>query len=411
MFKFFVPLFMMLLPFHLTAPAMSPTHRFFKVESIDTMKYSRDAAGSVKPDEIRMLVDKVATLHPTHIAIATPYDNQFNSVLSTWVSEARKDNLNVWFRGNFSAWEGWFDTPAFTNYSDHHKMIYQFVTTHPELFQDGDIFTPLPEPENGGPGDPRGDDKKMAMFNQFLVDSYNNCVKAFAQIHKNVACGYFSTNGDIARNVLTKDTIKKIGNRVVIDHYVNQPEELVADIQYLHTKFDAPVVLGEFGAPIPDIHGEMTDEQQKDYIQRTFQLLAQNKSIIGGINYWTAFGGSTQLFNDDFQPKPATTVVADYYQPLNVKGQVKDVFGKAISGATVSAGSTSTTTDRNGNFSLLITRNNSTIKVSKNSFINKSITLQADLEISSLTQNFTLDYQKQRPFYKLLIFLNHIVHW
>ncbi len=382
--------------------------RFFPVESIDTMKLSRDAAGDkgMLP-KIPELVGKVAALHPTHISIATPYDEKFYPVLKSWVDEARINNLHVWFRGNFSGWEGWFDFPKFTDYNQHHTMTYAFITSHQELFKNGDIFTPVPEAENGGPGDPRGSAEKSAAFNQFLIDSYDNCVNAFAKIGKKVTCGYFSTNGDIARQVLTKETVKKIGNRVVIDHYVNDIPQFIADIQSLHEKFDTPVVLGEYGAPIPDIHGNMTPEEQKDYIKELLIQLAKNHSVVEGVNYWTAFGGSTQIFDDAFNPKPASEVLSQYYLPLRISGHVEDIFGFPVRGVNVATDFYKTTSDWRGNFSLITTADAPRIIFTKNNFTTVAYNLSTPTNHEDI--QIALDYTKKDFMYYLKKIL-HALH-
>src|SRR5258708_7858591 len=260
--------------------------KLWQFQSIDTMKYSRDAAGDKSVlKHVPFFVKEVADMKATHIAIDTPYDEEFYPVLAAWVTEARKYNLKIWFRGNFSSWEGWFNRKKMENPNDHHSMIKKFIIDHPDLFQDGDIFTPVPEPENGAIGDPRSSDEKAKQFNQFLIDSYNNCVSSFQLINKEVHCGYFSMNGDVAKNVLTKDTVSRIGNVVVIDHYVDTADRMENDIDYLNKKFGAKIVLGEFGGPIPDINGTMTEEEQAKFVDNLLQVFKKRNDIIEGINY------------------------------------------------------------------------------------------------------------------------------
>jgi hypothetical protein len=330
--------------------------RFWDITAVDTVKYSRDSAGDKEVlKEIPILVGEAAKLHVTHIAIDTPYDEEFYPVLKAWVDEARKDNLKVWFRGNFSSWEEWFGRQPFTDYSQHHVLTKAFIEKHPELFEDGDIFTPIPEPENGGPGDPRGSDQKSADFNAFLIASYSNCVDSFAAIEKAVQCGFFSTNGDIAKNVLTPETVARIGNVVVIDHYVDSPEKMRSDISYLSSKFPtAKIVLGEFGAPIPDINGDMNDQQQSEFIGKLLQVFYDNREKIAGINYWTLAGGSTALLHDDFSEKEAFTTLANYFLPSQLKGRVTDTSGYPLGHIKISnkSGVVIASTSQNGSFSI-----------------------------------------------------------
>src|SRR6185369_6754089 len=117
-----------------------------------------------------------------------------------------------------------------------------------------------------GLGDPRGSLDKTKKFQEFLKESFNTCEEAKKIVGKAFLCGYFSVNGDVARESFTKDVVNKTGGVIVIDHYVKSVEKLAEDIKFLHEKYDAPVVLGEFGAPIPDIHGNMTEDEQAAYI-------------------------------------------------------------------------------------------------------------------------------------------------
>ena len=358
---------------------------FWKVTAIDTMKYSRDRAQDQDTFlKIPQYVKEIAALHPTYIAIDTPYDEEFYPVLSAWVNEARRDHLHVWFRGNFSGWEGWFGYDKFTDPTVHHAMTKQFILAHSELFQNGDIFSPLPEPENGVLGDPR-QNGKADEFNTFLQTSYANCTETFASIKKSVDCGYFSVNGDIAKQILTQETVSKTGNRVVIDHYIDTPQKMTDDIDFLHAKFPhAKIVLGEFGAPIPDITGDMNDQQQAEFVNKLLQVFVAKKAIIEGMNYWTFLGSTTALFTDSNEPKPVATTLAQYYKPLVVSGKVIDATEKGIEGVLLKDknGQLLTTTDASGNYAFATLPNT----VNQLTFVKNNYTRSTE-QVSIATQN------------------------
>src|SRR3989304_760988 len=68
--------------------------RIWPVQAIDTMKYSRDLAreklndpsfDAVIDEQVRIIAETGAT----HVAIATPYDEEFLPFLTRWVSAAR----------------------------------------------------------------------------------------------------------------------------------------------------------------------------------------------------------------------------------------------------------------------------------------------------------------------------------
>lgn len=330
------------------------TDRFWPVVSVDTMKYSRDRARETGIlVQIPHLVAAVAALHPTHIAIGTPYDEEFYPIIKEWVEEIRKHNLNVWFRGNFSGWEGWFDYPKLSSVAEHHLKTKAFIEKHPDLFENGDIYTPAPEPENGLIRDPRHSGNKTE-FLKFLSDSYETCSTAMKRIRKDVRCGYFSMNGDVAREIMTKEAIASSGGVLVVDHYVKDPEKLVRDVAFLYDKYGYPVVLGEFGAPIPDIHGKMTPEQQAAYVTDVLLGLLRLKDKVQGVNYWTAFDGTTQLFQNDVESRPAATALSLFYKPAVLRGTVTDQFHVPLRDVTLSVanGAVTVTTDADGAYEL-----------------------------------------------------------
>jgi hypothetical protein len=197
------------------------------------MKYSRDVSREKLNDPsfdrvINQQIKQIAGTGATHVGIATPYDEEFYPILKRWVDSARLYNLKVWFRGNWSGWEGWFEYPKITR-EEHIKKTQDFIKKHQDIFVDGDVFSPCPECENGGPGDPRrtGD---VEGHRKFIVTEYKATKDAFRRINKNVASNFNSMNGDVARVIMDKKTTKAMDGIVTIDHYVGTPKKLVSDI-------------------------------------------------------------------------------------------------------------------------------------------------------------------------------------
>lgn len=303
--------------FNRTVKIISPVAKnpYWKVRSIDTMKYSRDPSREKLHDTsfdlvIAQQVKNIAKTGASHIAIATPYDEEFLPIMQKWVNAARENHLKIWFRGNFSGWEGWFEYPKITA-DEHQKKVDAFILNNSGLFEDGDIFTACPECENGGPGDPRqtGD---VEGYRSFLIDEYKLTKEAFQKIGKRVASNYDSMNMDVARKVMDRATTLALDNVVVVDHYVASPQQLSDDLTNLALVTGGKVVLGEFGAPIPDIHGNMTDAQQAEWISNVLKLLSVNKNVIG-VNYWVSTGGSTELWSSDGVGRSAVSIITSYY--------------------------------------------------------------------------------------------------
>jgi hypothetical protein len=338
------------------------------------MKYSRDAARELAASQaldsfISKEIELIKDLGASCVSLGTPYDEEFVPYLKAWVDKARSAGLSVWFRGNMSGWEGWFNYPKFTSPNQHHTGIKNFILNHPDLFRDGDIFTPAPEPENGMLGDPRFSQDNRSKFIEFLPKSYQNCADAFAQIEIGVSCGYFSFNGDVARQIMTKELIAQTGNILVVDHYVSTPEKLLSDLEDMHKKFGVPMVLGEFGGPIPDIHGAMNEQQQAEYVTALMRKLYQGRGFIQGMNYWVLRGGSTELVAGE-SVKPAYHSLKSYYSPVLVTGKVSDSLGRPVEGASIASGSgIHAVTAADGTYTLVLPAVDDTVQITDESWV------------------------------------------
>jgi hypothetical protein len=331
------------------SPAQPP--RFWQVQSVDTMKMSRDGAeGSQDQADINAEVKTIAETGATHVAVGVPYDEDFVPRLAQWVLAARNNHLSVWFRGNFASWEGWFGHDKNMTQDQHVEATKQFILKHPTLFADGDIFTSCPECENGAQGDPRqsGD---VVPYRAFLIRENQVAQDAFATIGKKVTTNYNSMNGDVARLVMDQPTTQALGGIVTIDHYVDSTDKLVSDTQSLAIQSGGKIVLGEFGAPIPDLNGNMTEDQQAAWLQDVLTKLLDHPEVVS-VNYWTDRGSTTSLWNDDGSPRKAATVLREFFNPVIVDGTIKTSWGKPVAGASVNYLSRSFLTDKNGKFSI-----------------------------------------------------------
>ncbi len=379
---------------------------FWNVQSIDTMKYSRDVAREKLKDptfdiQIYQQVKAIAGTGATHISIATPYDAEFLPILKRWVNAARSNNLRVWYRGNFAGWEEWFDYKKISR-EDHKKMTQQFIESNPDLFVDGDIFTACPECENGGPGDPRrtGDVKG---YREFLIQEHDIMRDSFKKISKNVIYNYNSSNGDVARLVMDKDTTKALDGIVAIDHYVTSGDQTSFDISEIAKESGGKVVLSEFGAPIPDIHGDMSEGDQAEWIEKTMKILASNKDLVG-MSYWVDKGGSTKLWNDDGSARKAVGSITKAYSPKNAVGRVKNAYGADISGAKIEILGYTTTTDKKGAFVIPYIDGKEAVHITADNYKPMSIAISYLIENKELTMQKIGDSQNtlKQKFFKVI---------
>lgn len=356
-----------------------PDEKTWVIQSIDTMKYSRDLArAKLNDDDFSQVIDtqvrNIAETGANYVAIDTPYDQEFLPMLSRWVLAARKYNLHVWFRGNFSGWENWFGYPRITR-AQHMEKTQSFILDHPDIFEDGDIFSACPECENGGPGDPRhtGD---VSGFRNFIITEYALAQGAFEEIGKKVSANYYPMNADVAKLVMDKQTTLSMGGVVVVDHYVNSPETLVDDIRKIQEKTGGKIVLGEFGAPIPGIHGKMTEPQQAQWIESVLGKLI-TVSWVDGVNYWSNAGGTTGIWDKDGKAFSAVPIIKKYFKPEIVFGIVTDERNYPISGARVSFLGKEVISRDNGYFELRSVTTNLPFEmsVSAGEFLDQKITI------------------------------------
>lgn len=382
----------------------TPDANIWQIESVDTMKYSRDVAREKLKDPsydetIEEQVKAIAESGATHIAVGTPYDEEFLPFLVRWINTARKYNLNVWFRGNFSGWEEWFDYEKITR-EEHIALTEKFITTHPGLFEDGDIFTTCPECENGGSGDPRHNGDRDG-HRKFLIDEYNVAKRSFTKIGKKVSANYFSMNGDVAKLIMNKETTKALDGIVVIDHYVKTPEKMIEDIKYLAEYSGGKIVLGEFGNPIPDIHGKQTEEQQAEWLDETLQALALEPNVIG-LNYWTLTGGSTEIADGEERRKAYETL-SSYYNVFTISGHVINELNQPVKNAKITYLGREYGSSTTGDFSVPDLPIELKIKVQANSYYPQEIWLK-DIDKSGL--KIVLIKEKEGLIFRILKFFS-----
>ena len=333
----------------------------FPVQCIDTMKLSRDKAreferAGKRDVVIKNQIDTIASLGANCVAIGTPYNDEFFPVLTAWVKEARSRHLRVWFRGNFAEWEGWFNYPKNMSTQAHIKKTEQFILAHPDLFEDGDIFTPAPEAENGGPFNPVNSAAKTVRFRRFLIDEQKTSENAFKQINKSVTTNWLSMSGGVAKHVLDEKTTQELGYVVTIDHYVASVADMKSYVDFFADTNRSEVVLGEFGAPIPDINGLMTETEQAEFVEDLLESLYGEKKKVIGVNYWTLTDSSTALLNSLGKEKKVAATLKKYYLPGVLAGTIRNSIGEPVNGAILRTddGVQTAKTDAHGRFSLTV---------------------------------------------------------
>lgn len=374
-----------------------PTVKIWDVQSIDTMKVSRDRARerSINIDDIERQLGLIKETGATHVAIATPYDKEFNTFRSQWVNAARMHGLKVLFRGNHSGWEGWFEYPAITR-QEHIRKTATFIRENPGIFENGDIFEPCPECENGGTGDPRRNGDAPG-HRDFLKELHNVSQSEFKKQNKEVEI-LFSTNGDVAKLIFDKDTTETIGGTVALDHYVKTGKQISEDASAQALASNAKIYLNELGVPIPDIHGSLSEQEQWHWLLDAFDAIAKNRNI-SGVNYWVHIGGSTALWNLDETPRVGIAALERYYNPWSIYGVVVDTRGLPLEGVSVSNAFGLSITDEEGYFELPSVDEAVTAHAWKDEYIPVDITLNE--EEAETQQLIVMDRVKESLLFRI----------
>lgn len=329
----------------------SPSFYLWKVRSVDTMKYSRDRAQDALHDPsfdsvIERQIKFISELGATHVAIATPYDEEFVPVLTRWVTITRKHGLKIWFRGNWSSWEGWFGYAKNLTPEDHLVNTRSFIASHPALFEDGDIFDPCPECENGGVWK-----KSKETYEAFVPKLRAAAQDAFEVQKKDVRAVVSMSGGRV--ETLPDSFFVSFGKTLAIDHY-DDSEGYKRFLSSLEKK-KFSVLWAEFGAPVPGVQALFGEEEQKHYVKGLFDAFSLHRNVLIGVNYWVLNGGPSGLLRDDGGEKPVVDIMRDYFRPGVITGTVTDTKGGVVSKARVTFDDGySVVTDSGGKFQAVV---------------------------------------------------------
>lgn len=302
------------------------------IQSIDVMKYSKDLV--CNPPSITMintLTDRIVTAGANFVAISTPYDNpdcgSAINLTTAWVTSARAKKLHVWHRHMGLAFEGIYGVTKTKNLTAYTQQIVDYITNNADLFQDGDIFTPTPEPDSAGINGVT----YCSIICQFSsIDEYNSWIQStqsavkatFARLNKHVKVGYYGESGFIVwgennpdwigRGFLTQKTVDSMDGVIAMDTY---PEtfggNMANSLNGAHTRWpNAHLVVGEWGT----ITSSTNDQKIAEVIDT---MGATERTYVDGINYWNLGpSGREGLLDATFNPLPAFQTIKDFYTGL-----------------------------------------------------------------------------------------------
>lgn len=280
---------------------MLPTYR-----SVDIMKLTKDTVTN-QPSEasLQQLIEELSQINLTHIAISVPLDEHISgeSPDSTWVFTKKVADLihaaglKVLFRGTFAALEGIYGVqkavgPNRQPQSYWLGLISDYITNNPDLFQDGDIWAPLPEQTGHGIFQDSTSFLEGPLpdnYATFFIDVKNTSDTAFNTIGKNVVTGQTANNyTEVASGWIFQSLFDAIGV-LSIDHYESDMTTLEQNIRDINTNKGQPV-----------FHQEWADINDNGNIAEYLQLMDQlaGEGIVVGVNYWGGWAGTNESVVD-----------------------------------------------------------------------------------------------------------------
>ena len=383
----------------------------WKVQSIDASYYSRDLApegltDQAYPAEVERQVGAIAKTGATHIAIGTPYDEKYLPIIKLWVSAARQQGLNVWFRGNWSGWEGWFGSKKDLSREAHIQKTKDFILKNSDLFSSGDLFSSCPACENGGPVDMHSESADIESYRKFITDEYAVTKAAFREVNKNVQSNCSSMNSDLARVVMDKETTKKMDGVVSIDYYTKKSDDLISNVESVANGSGGKVLLDEWGVAKLEINGEMSSSERAQWISDALYGLSLLQDKMIGMNYWQAVGGPTALWSENADVSEVSLALQNYYASDIIYGQVTDEIGHPIVGAKVAINNKEVYTENDGYFELKSAEKISKIVISADGF--RQMEMDNPKSIKELS--IVLTKENKTLYDKLLLWSRKVVY-
>lgn len=301
----------------------------WSLQSVSSMKETKDRICNPRDEAfVTQWVARAKELGVTHIAVETPYDSPVcgDTLAYTrqWVDVIRASGLKVWHRHMPLAFEGIYYTPKRPS-RQWLNQIATYIQSNQDLFRAGDIFTPIPEPQNGGikgitqcaQGVCQFD--SAAYFNEWLRNAILVSKLSFNIIglENQIEVGYYGFDGFVAwgannpdwDGILEPATVEMMGN-ITIDHYPEAVNDTMGNaLMELNAKYPSiPIIIGEWGSI------GSTGQTAIDQINTTMGAAAAHPQV-KGFNYWhMGVGGKEELIDEQFNPNERYGAVQEWFR-------------------------------------------------------------------------------------------------
>jgi hypothetical protein len=225
------------------------------------------------------------------------------------------------------AFEGIYDVTKTKDLTAYTQQIVDYINKNADQFQDGDIFTPTPEPDSAGISGIMYC-SRICQFSS--AEEYNSWIQstqyavkdAFAKLNKNVKVGYYGHSGFIVwgennpdwtgKGFLTQKTVDSMDGVIAMDTY---PETyagtMIKSLDGAHAKWpNARLVIGEWGTITSH-----SDEEKKARVSEA--MGAAERTYVDGINYWNLGPAENEgVLDAKLNPLPAYQTIMDFYTGL-----------------------------------------------------------------------------------------------
>ena len=312
--------------------AAEPPKQIANFTSIDVMKLTKDTvANQPTPADIASIVDALSQLNPKYIAVSVPMDSSadFNAAgyhpspqsvedfTKSWADAIHARGMHVLWRGTWSGLEGLYNFPQRVGSNRLTAgdvatapvdggatwlgKTYAYITEHPDYFQNGDIWAPMPErtqgifqdstsflPYSGG---------IQNNYTAFFVNLKAVSATAFLNIGKpGVYTGWTANNfSEAANGWLNPSIYGAADDLVAVDYYgtTHTPDEMFNSIMALHKKTGRQIFLEEWSDYWDTGLSEQGRQSYESSMYAVFQSLASG-GVLAGFNYWGGWQNSAE---------------------------------------------------------------------------------------------------------------------
>lgn len=283
-----------------TLPENQIDQRTLNLLSIHLGAHSIDR-NDLTQNEIESAIEAIVTNAPnlTHISTGTYFD--YEEQIQMWVNSIHKHGKKAYIRSaGFNTWQGTFDFPSNGTPDQHQNDITDWIIRNRQIFQDGDIFEPVPdEASNGrywfqryGGGGVGSTVESKNEFNQFIRETVAIARQAFDEYGlQGVVVEVYHDNPSVIKDVITQETadkLKLIGTNNYPERDATNAEECALSmmeemkrwVQGVHSDKEWVITFG------PSIYSQLDEEVQKEALEAELAVIMESVVNLLGITVW-----------------------------------------------------------------------------------------------------------------------------